>query len=438
MTTSRARKALAATAVTVGLATTSAAPAWSAPKLADGNGFATGGKSIDLRVASGDGTPLDPGMYQTTLPVDETSRYASISRGEGERLQIGVLGSATWKNNAWSVSDGSQGLEIKLTTPDGETTCATSTDSLSTTGAPGLLKTNVAVDPKATKRITDSGDSADACRKATSYRLEVKRTNSGDNSTPMPVQIAIVRTPKVNGEVKTPSGDVEALSTQPLDASQTMEPGAGFANATTLPSSEGGYTVEAQPGRRMFFRVHLSWGQRMSVGWEVPKNGSGYNPTQDMNLDLQVYNPALNEVTVSGSGSNTGYLFTSTSSGTDPKQLGAYTAPIDYGNADRETGGDDSVQWQAMPGWYYVALDVTPSSSSDKLDESKTIPSVISVRVQGNANEGPAMDVAQPAPATLSTEGTSGSNPLLWGGALVLGLGAVAGLAFVLWRRDNS
>ena len=168
MTTSRARKALAATAVTVGLATTSAAPAWSAPKLADGNGFATGGKSIDLRVASGDGTPLDPGMYQTTLPVDETSRYAAISRGEGERLEIGVLGSATWKNNEWSVSDGSQGLEIKLTTPDGETTCATSTDSLSTTGAPGLLKTNVAVDPKATKRITDSGDSADACRKATS------------------------------------------------------------------------------------------------------------------------------------------------------------------------------------------------------------------------------------------------------------------------------
>ena len=170
----------------------------------------------------------------------------------------------------------------------------------------------------------------------------------------------------------------------------------------------------------------------------MPKNGSGYNPTQDMNLDLQVYNPALTEVTVSGSGSNTGYLFKSTSSGTDPKQLGAYTAPIDYGNADRETSGDDGVQWQAMPGWYYVALDITPSSSSDKLDDSKTIPSAVSVRVQGTANQGPAMDVAQPDPATLSTEGTSGSNPLLWGGALVLVLGAVAGLAYVLWRRERA
>lgn len=438
MTTPRARSFLAAAAVTVGVALAGAAPAWSAPNYAEGNGFVPGGKDIgDLSVASGQGTKLDPGMYSSTLPVDENSRYIQVERGDGERLEVGIVGSGTWKNNAWSAGDGSQSLYVKLTTPDGNTTCATSSASISSSSVPGLLETSVAVDPTQTKRTTSTSTSDAACRNATSYRIDVQRMTRGDNATPMPVQIAVIRTPKVNGAVKAPSGEVDELTTQPLSASTSVEPGPGFAGATTLPSTDGGYTFDARPGRRMFFRVHLSWGQRLSVGWEAPRNGSDYTPPQDTHLDLKVFNPALTDATVSGSGSNSGYLFTS-SSGGEPKQLGAFTAPIDYANADRDSSGDDNVQWQTMPGWYYVALDVAPNSTSGKFDDSKPIPSVISVRVKGNATTGPSMNVAQPEPATLSTQGKSGSNPLVWGGALVLGLSAVAGLAYVLWRRESA
>lgn len=417
-------------------ALTSGVPAWGAtPALADGNGFVPGGQAVDLSLASGKGTPLDPGLYSTTLPVDQTSRYIQVERGEGERLEIGVLGASTWKDGSWSVQDGSQGLKVKLTTLDGETSCATDSDSMSSSDTPGMLMTSVAVDPTETVRTKDAFTDA-ACRKATSYRLEVKRSQQGDNATDLPVQIAVLRTPRVNGDVKKPSSTIADMSTQPLSTSGSVKPGAGFASATTL--TPGGYDLAAQPGRRMFFRVHLGWGQRMSFGWQVPKNGSPYKPKQDLTFDVEVFNPALTPVTTSGSGSASGYLFTS-SSDTEPKDAGAYTAPIEYGNADLEASGDSSVQWQATPGWYYVALDVAPSSSStQQFDGGDPIASVLSVRVEGEPSSGPAMNVAQPDPGTLSTQGSSGSNPVVWGGALTLGVAATAGVGYVLWRREQA
>ena len=113
----------------------------------------------------------------------------------------------------------------------------------------------------------------------------------------------------------------------------------------------------------MFFRVHLSWGQRMSFGWQAPKNGTTYNPSQDLNLSMQMFNPSLVSATLSGAGTSSGYLFES-SSDSGSKDLGVYTAPIDYGNANVDSSGSDALQWHSDPGWYYVVLDVTPSSST--------------------------------------------------------------------------
>lgn len=414
----------------------SAAPAWSAsPALADGNAFVPGGQAVSLSLASGKGTPLDPGLYSTTLPVDETSRYIEVGRGEGERLEIGVLGAATWKGGAWSVQDGSQGLAVELTTLDGEITCESDSDSVSGSNTPGMLETNVAIDPDKTLR-TQNSSTGEACRKATSYRLEVKRSQQGDDATPLPVQIAVIRTPRVTGEVKKPTSTIADMSTMPLSTSGSVEPGAGFASATAL--TPGGYDLSAKPGRRMFFRVHLGWGQRMSFGWQLPKNGSAYKPKQDLTFDLKVFNPALTPVTMSGSGSASGYLFSS-SSDVEPEEAGVFTAPIDYANADLEASGDSSVQWQATPGWYYVALDIAPNGPPTRtFDGGDPIASVLSVRVAGKPSSGPSMNVAQPDPGTLSTPGSSGSNPVLWGGALVLGVAATAGVGYVLWRRDRA
>lgn len=431
----RRRRTAAAAAITGVLALSCAAPAWSADtQLAEGNGFVPGGAKVDLSIASGEGSKLSPGLYSSTLPVDETPRYAVLHRGEGERLEVSVVGSATWKNNAWRVTTGSQRLAVELTTEDGETTCGTSSGSISVSTTPGLLTTSVAIDPTATQRSADAGGSHDeACRKATSYRLQVKRSQDGDDATPMPVQIAVVTTPKVSGTPeKAKNSDLNDMTTQPLSTSQEVSPGNGFAGATTV--GAGGYDLKAVPGRRMFFRVHLGWGQRMSVGWQLPKNGASYKPKQDLSLSMQVFDPALTPATMSGSASNTGYLFSSGSS--EGEELGAFTAPILYGNADLTTsGGSDEARWHTMPGWYYVTLDIAPNSGGDKLDSTTPIDSVLSVRVTGEPKAGPNMDVEQPDPGTLSTAGDGGTSPLVWGGALVLGLGAVAGVAFVMRRR---
>lgn len=39
------------------------------------NTFVPGGHAVELSLASGQGTPLAPGLYSSTLPVDATSRY---------------------------------------------------------------------------------------------------------------------------------------------------------------------------------------------------------------------------------------------------------------------------------------------------------------------------------------------------------------------------
>lgn len=401
------------------------------------NTFVPGDHAVELSLASGQGTPLAPGLYSATLPVDASSRYVEVKRGEGERLSVSINGSASWKGNAWSVDSGSQGLQLTLTTADGATTCGSDSDSLTSSGTPGLLATHVDVDEAKTARTSSSlGSGADACLAATSYRLEIKRTIDGDNATPMPVQIAVKRTPRVNGTVKVPAGEVPDMTTQALEASTTATAGDGFANATIL--RPGGYTVKTPIGRRMFFRVHLSWGQRMSFGWQAPKNGTTYNPSQDLNLSMQMFNPSLVSATLSGAGTSSGYLFES-SSDSGSKDLGVYTAPIDYGNANVDSSGSDALQWHSDPGWYYVVLDVTPSSSTPKpkLQDSSEFDSVLSVRVTGTPNAGPSMAVQQPEPGNVSGVGKSSANPLLWGGALVLGIGAVVGLGYVLRRREK-
>lgn len=438
MTRTRTSGSVLALGALLTLAT--AAPAVGADGLADGNGFVVGGQAVDLSVASGQGTKLAPGLYSATMPVDETPRYAEVQRGEGERLEVSVLGSATWKNNAWTVGSGSQGLSLRLETTDGKTSCGSTSDSVSTSSTPGLLATTVGVDEARTERMGGANSSSmpDECLKATSYRVQIQRTQDGDDATPMPVQIAVRRTPRVTGEVKTPSSTVEDMSTQALSASEKVEPGNGFANATTLKA--GGYDVDAPLGRRMFFRVHLGWGQRMSVGWQLPKNGTSFTPPQDLQMKLAVYSPALVPATMSGSGSDSGYLFTSSSGGGEPEELGAFTAPIDYGNVNVSSSGSDAIQQQASPGWYYVALDITPSSSASsdtQLDTSKKIASVVSVRVTGTPNAGPTMAVQEPEPGTLSGVGTTSSNPFLWGGAMLLGIAAVGGLGYVLWKRTK-
>lgn len=433
MTRSRTTGAFLTLGALLTLAT--AAPAASAEALADGNGFVPGGKRVNLSVASGQGTPLAPGLFSSTLPVDETPRYIEVQRGQGERLEVSVLGSATWKDNAWSVTSGSQGLSLRLETADGATSCSTSSDSLSSSSPPGMVATSVSVDEARTERSSASS-MPDACLKATSYRLQVQRTQSGDVATPMPVQIAVQRTPRVSGRVTVPSSDIPDMTTAPLSASGSVTPGNGFATATTL--TPGGHDLEAVVGRRMFFRVHVGWGQRMSVGWQAPKNGSPFKPSQDLQLSMSVYNPALVPATLTGNGSDSAYLFTSSTSG-DAKEVGAFTAPIDYGNADIKPSGDSSVQWQTNPGWYYVALDITPSSTTTgtSVDTSQKLASVLSVRVTGTPTAGPSMAVREPEPGAISGLGKTSTNPVLWGGALLLGLAAVGGLGYVLWRRDE-
>lgn len=402
----------------------------------NGGAITVGGQPVALSTASGDGTHLDPGMYQASFPQDTTKRYLSVDYNEGEHLDLSLMLAARWTNGGWtppSNSDEVQ-MQIRLLTEDGQHTCASDSKSMGNDDLPGALGLHITLDPADATRSSFAPDAE--CLTAKKLTVEISRGDTGSAAGELPAQIALVRTPKATSSGQIPNyKGLKPMETSPLQARSSVEPGAGFFDAATL--QPGGYSVKATPGKVMFYRVHLAYGQRLSVGWQVPRNGTSYKPEKDMAVNAYIMSPSLMmmEDFLSSGRSSTVYA----DSSIPPSDAAAQTAPINYNNPKMVKDGYElePARGAFMPGWYYVLLSMSPRTLSDGAD-GKSVDTTLSVRVEGAAQAGPKFAMAQPANADISGQPSSqaGTPAYVWVPLGLLGLAGVGVLAWWMKRRS--
>ncbi|WP_329350115.1 hypothetical protein OG226_25325 [Streptomyces sp. NBC_01261] len=196
--------------------------------------------------------------------------------------------------------------------------------------------------------------------------------------------------------------------------------GSGFAGAVAV--GQGAWRDDIGPGRTLFYKVPVDWGQQLSVTAELGASdgGSGY---VNRALDLALYNPVRASVDQAG----LGYRGSERSVALEP------LPPVEYRNrysvVDHENG-------MRFAGSYYLVVHLDAQLADDF--GQGPFPVTLRVRVAGTAHGGPGyagrpeprsiFDVTAQDQAAAVTGSAGGSGGGGGGGDSAMKVLAVAGI----------
>ncbi|MFC5146126.1 hypothetical protein ACFPP6_15785 [Streptomyces aureoversilis] len=195
--------------------------------------------------------------------------------------------------------------------------------------------------------------------------------------------------------------------------------GTGFNDAPAV--GNGVWKDDLLPGQTRFYRIPVSWGQRLSVVADVPKAFAppGFHAPGGVRVGLN--NPAR------------GYVGESVEDYRGmPKSVSLSTAPVAYEN--RLRGRSDPANAMRVAGWYYLQVGLHP-----KVGEvvSHPVPVVLRVTVDGTPRAAPAYDgdaVAAGFGVTADPEAVAGDSGAGRDALRVIGYAGVStGSALLCW-----
>ncbi|WP_435863145.1 hypothetical protein [Streptomyces prunicolor] len=201
------------------------------------------------------------------------------------------------------------------------------------------------------ERVDASGSSSDT------WGLELTAV-----SEPAPAQVGATGAPQVWD-----SASPEAVTGE----ARRRAGGSGFAGAVAV--GQGVWRDDIGPGRTLFYKVPVDWGQQLSVTVELggSEGGSGY---VNRALDLALYNPVRGSVDEAG----LSYQGTQRSVALEP------LPPVEYRNrysvVDHENG-------MRFAGSYYLVVHLDAQLADDF--GQGPFPVTLRVRVAGTAHAGP-------------------------------------------------
>ncbi|BFO13629.1 hypothetical protein SHKM778_00170 [Streptomyces sp. KM77-8] len=198
------------------------------------------------------------------------------------------------------------------------------------------------------------------CQEAGTYYLSVERVDpDGEDSSrgPWDMELTAVSepAPEKAGATSAPTR-WNSAPPQPLDGSpERRSGGAGFTRAT--PVGQGVWRDDIRPGRTLFYKVPVDWGQQLHVTAELGASGTAGSGYVAAALDLDLYNPVRGHVVDVGvdydGGSKAGSL--------------APLPPVAYAN--RHAAGRQAAGAMRVAGSYYLVAHLsagwrTPSATS--------------------------------------------------------------------------
>ncbi|MCF3105652.1 hypothetical protein IPZ58_29255 [Streptomyces roseoverticillatus] len=268
------------------------------------------------------------------------------------------------------------------------------------------------------------GPAASTCRYAGRYRVVVERTKAaGDSAAVYPTELKYMTEPglKRGGMEAAPGpGTWRPVAASSSDkAVKRVAGGTGFNDAP--PVTTGVWRDDALPGQTRFYRIPVSWGQRLSVVADVPKAFAppGFHAPGGVRIGLN--NPARGFA---------GEVFEDYRGA--PRTISLGTAPVAYDN--RLRGRTDPANAMRVAGWYYLQVGLHP-----KVGEvvSHPVPVTLRVSVEGTPKAAPAYDGDAEAagfgvtadPQAVADDGDARRQALRIGGYV----GVSTGSALLCW-----
>ncbi|MFK0171134.1 hypothetical protein ACIQU5_20260 [Streptomyces sp. NPDC090306] len=218
--------------------------------------------------------------YRSSLPRDG-ARYYRLELDAAETAYVSV----TAVPRAGGTVAATDGVRVSLRDANGGT-CSLATEQFGASHSPH---------PVAASASREVAPGSGVCQGAGTYyvvveRADAKNSQAGDWG----LELTAVSEPglKAAGATKAPEAWDSATPEPPAGTAVRRAGGAGFGSAVTV--GRGTWTADIRPGRTLFYRVPLDWGQQLDATAELGAGpGSGYVTGA---LTTSLYNPVRDDV----------------------------------------------------------------------------------------------------------------------------------------------
>ncbi|MEV4333915.1 hypothetical protein AB0K02_25855 [Streptomyces sp. NPDC049597] len=229
----------------------------------------------------------------------------------------------------------------------------------------------------ATRRIEEDGTS---CQEAGAYYVLLERTSEA-TSTPEPwdVEIRFLTEPGLKKAAPTEAREnwPSASPAVPGGGPQKRAGGTGFHDATSL--EQGEWQDEIAPGRTLFYRVPVDWGQQLFVSADIGNSPSGDARESVGNaMTVALHNPAR------------GLVDEDSSVYYDGKQKSMALDPLPPVAYENRYDSDTSAAAMRFAGWYYLSVTLSPEMAEAFGENPLQL--TLRVNVTGQPSTGPAYD----------------------------------------------
>lgn len=399
---------------------------------------------------------LTAGRYKAEISSETatpTTYWYRIQRGlTGSTIRASVTGLVPIPADPM---DGLQqaGWTVDLYAADQATLCDTYQDSSMDTQGYAVLASALVISEPADPAQAEPPKGQVDC--AASQDLYLKLVRDASPAEPINVELSVIEEPGVSDAASLPAGisDVAAVAAPTAAAPTAVVGAAGFADAELI--SAGTYSAPVVPGERVFFRVHLDWGQSATFAIdgpqiEWPSDVTGLAAATGIEIAADVYSPdrgILNGDPNSTSFDEAGNGYTDLVFGVpEVRYRNRWEAPELRGNRSYSASGD-----------YYFSMSVAKNSLGGALD-GVPIPVQFTVAVLGESAGAPqylepfdmtlaqrglesAAASASPTPsASVTPEPATSDTPAPWrkillGGGAALLIATAAAILLVYRRR---
>ncbi|KIZ19405.1 hypothetical protein [Streptomyces natalensis] len=358
---------------TVGVASAADVPAYET---------APGATPITGRPGTDEAPRLEPGLHTDRIGRNEQKVY-EVKLDAKSSAYFSVVAAP---KPGTKVEEYKDRLTVKVQDANGSTCSAERTQSFHAGGT---------AYPIGDYASRDIGGTGTQCKAAGLYYVVVTREGSPTSGpAEWPIELGYVQEPPIKGTAPTAPRTDGFRTTTPPPRTDTdkrqVRGGTGFNDAGRVDT--GVWRDRIMPGETRFYRVPVTWGQRLNLTADLPNSAKPGTTRFVANaLGLNVFNPARgvvisdNFVMYEGKGA----------------QAKEFTAPVDYAN---RFGITESAKAMRFPGWYY--LEVTLNAEARSYFPKGT-DLTLRVDVKGAAKAGPTY--AGPAPGFTDTDPDGGT-----------------------------
>lgn len=329
--------------------------------------FAPDARAIKGAKSTTDAVRLDAGAaYRSAIPFDSTLYYR-LELGDRDTAYV----SATAVPGPTATVSYADGIKVSIQDSDGRRCFS---------GESGTARFGAGAGPRpltawASRSIGPDGA---ACRESGTYYVLVERTGTADSvrdGWQLELQYASEPALKSAGPTAAPE-NWNSASPQPLVGEATaLAGGTGFSGAGVL--EQGVWTDRIEPGRTLFYRVPVGWGQQLYATAELGTgNGDGFVGRA---MTMTLYNPVRGFVDDAA----TSYDGRQKTAELDP------LAPVRYENRYAPQDGTSAMRFA---GWYYLAVHLSPEVAKEFGDGAVGL--TLRVRVSGTPQAAPSYDGA--------------------------------------------